>query len=199
MAQTAFNGVPVTLRGDLPPVGSIAPDFTLVKRDLKDVRLRDFAGKTVVLNIFPSIDTPVCAASVAKLNADIENKEGATVICVSADLPFALDRYCSSEGLENVVAASAFRSLDFGEKYGMRMEDGPLAGLLARALMVIDGRGKVVYSQVVDEISTEPDYEKALACLAYEEVMDACMTSFTAEHSRGFSDDGPCDDGRGGV
>jgi thiol peroxidase len=199
MAQTAFNGSPVQLCGDLPPVGSIAPDFTIVKKDLSEVRLKDFIGKTVVLNIFPSIDTSVCAASVKKLNAEIENKEGAVVLCVSADLPFAQERFCGAEGLDNVITGSTFRNTEFGETYGIRIDDGPLTGLLSRALLVIDGRGKVVYTQLVDELSHEPDYEQALACLAYEEVMDACMTSFTAEHSRGFSDDGPCDDGRGGM
>lgn len=199
MAQTAFKGDPVQLCGNLPPVGTIAPGFTLVKSDLTEVTLSQFAGKTVILNIFPSIDTPVCAISVKKFNTEIENTEGAVVLCISADLPFAHGRFCGAEGLDRVITASTFRSPEFGDDYGMRITEGPLAGLMARALVVIDGRGKVVYTQLVDEISNEPDYEKAMACLAFEEVMDACTASFTAEHSRGLDDDGPCDDGRGGM
>ena len=137
MAQTTFKGEIVQLCGDLPRVGSFAPEFTLVKNDLTDVSLKDFSGKTVVLNIFPSIDLPVCAASVKKLDAEIQKTEGAVVLCISADLPFAHDRYCVAEELDHVIAASTFRNLEFGDAYGMRITDGPLAGLLARVLMVI--------------------------------------------------------------
>lgn len=198
MAQTSFNGSPVNLAGDLPRPGSPAPAFTLTGKDLGRVALSDFAGKTVVLNIFPSIDTPVCAMSVRKFNAEIGNVPDAAVICVSADLPFAHARFCGAEGLDHVVTASTFRHPDFGDAYGVRIADGPLAGLMARAVVVIDGLGKVVYTQLVEEIAQEPDYDKALAVLAHEAVMQACTTSFTAEHSRGLEDDGPCDDGRAG-
>ena len=198
MAQTAFKGTPVQLSGELPRPGAAAPDFTLTRSDLSDVSLTDYAGKTVVLNIFPSIDTPVCAMSVRKFNAEIGNFDNAVVLCVSADLPFAHARFCGAEGLDHVVSASTFRSSGFGDAYGMRITGGPLAGLMARAVVVIDGQGKVAYTQLVEEISQEPDYDKALGCLSSDEVLQACTASFTAEHSRGMDDDGPCDDGRGG-
>jgi thiol peroxidase len=198
MAQTAFKGSPVSLSGDLPQPGTVAPDFTLTRSDLSDVSLKDYTGKTVVLNIFPSIDTPVCAMSVRKFNAEIGNHDNAVVLCVSADLPFAHARFCGAEGLDHVVTASTFRSAGFGDAYGMRITGGPLAGLMARAVVVIDGQGKVAYTQLVDEISQEPDYDKALGCLSSEDVLQACTASFTAEHSRGMEDDGPCDDGRAG-
>lgn len=198
MAKTAFKGAPVQLSGDLPRVGDVAPDFTLTSKALADISLRDYAGKIVVLNIFPSIDTPVCAMSVRKFNSEIGSHDNAVVICASADLPFAHARFCGAEGLDHVISASTFRSPDFGDAYGVRITDGPLAGLMARAVIVIDGQGQVVYTQLVEEISEEPDYETALACLANESVLQSCTASFTAEHSRGFSDDGPCDDGRAG-
>jgi thiol peroxidase len=198
MTQTAFKGSPVHLVGDLPRPGTQAPEFTLTGGDLGDVRLQDYAGKTVVLNIFPSIDTPVCAMSVRKFNAEIGNFDNAVVLCVSADLPFAHARFCGAEGLDHVVTASTFRSPGFGEVYGVRITDGPLTGLMARAVVVIDGSGNVVYTQLVDEISSEPDYEKALACLGGEGGMQACTASATAEHSRITADDSPCDDGRAG-
>lgn len=198
MAQTAFKGSPVQLSGDLPRVGEMAPEFTLTGKDLGDISLRDYAGKIIVLSIFPSIDTPVCAMSVRKFNGEIGKHDNAVVICVSADLPFAHARYCGAEGLDHVVTASTFRSPEFGDAYGVRITDGPLAGLMARAVVVIDGQGKVVYTQLVKEISEEPDYETALACLANEDILQTCTASFTAEHSRGMAEDGPCDDGRGG-
>lgn len=198
MAQTAFKGSPVGLSGDLPRPGTQAPDFTLTRTDLSTVSLKDYSGKTVVLNIFPSIDTPVCAMSVRKFNAEIGKHDKAVVICVSADLPFAHARFCGAEGLDHVVSASTFRSPGFGDAYGTRITDGPLAGLMARAVVVIDGKGKVAYTQLVKEITEEPDYAKAMACLSSEDVLAACTASFTAEHSRGMADDGPCDDGRAG-
>jgi thioredoxin-dependent peroxiredoxin len=198
MAKTAFKGSPVQLSGDLPRPGEIAPDFTLTSKELSAISLKDYAGKTVVLNIFPSIDTPVCAMSVRKFNSEIGKHDNAVVLCISADLPFAHARFCGAEGLDHVVSASTFRSPEFGDAYGVRITDGPLAGLMARAVMVIDGQGKVAYSQLVKEIAEEPDYETALACLSNEAVLQACTASFTAEHSRGTADDGPCDDGRAG-
>jgi thiol peroxidase len=198
MAETALNGTPVRLIGDLPQPGSFAPDFTLAGSDLTDVSLKDYAGKSVILNIFPSIDQPVCSQTVRKFNAEITGNQTAVVICVSADLPFAQARFCGAEKLDQVITASTFRSPEFGDAYGLRIAEGGMAGLLARAVIVIDGRGKVVYSQLVDDIAKEPDYDRALACLAYQEVVEACTASFTAEHSRGFDDDEPCDDGRAG-
>ena len=198
MAETTFNGSPVPLSGDLPPTGSWAPAFTLTGKDLSDVTLKEYAGKTVVLNIFPSVDTPVCADSVKAFNARIAASDHAVVLCVSADLPFAHERFCGAEGLDRVVTASTFRSPAFGDDYGVRITGGPLTGLMARAVIVIDGRSNVVYAQLVDDITKEPDYERALACLTHEEVMQACTASFTAEHSRGLDEDGPCDDGRAG-
>lgn len=198
MAKTAFKGAPVQLSGDLPRPGAVAPHFTLTGTDLSDVSLKDYAGKTVVLNIFPSIDTPVCAMSVRKFNAEIGDHDDTVVLCISADLPFAHARFCGAEGLDHVVSASTFRSPEFGDDYGMRITDGPLAGLMARAVMVIDGKGIVAYSQLVDEIAEEPDYETALACLESEAVLQACTASFTAEHSRSMADDDACDDGRSG-
>jgi thioredoxin-dependent peroxiredoxin len=198
MAETAFKGTPVSLAGEIPKPGAFAPDFSLVGKDMSDVTLKDYAGKTVVLNVFPSIDTEVCAMSVRKFNAEIADFDNAVVICVSADLPFAHGRFCGAEGLDYVVTASTFRSPDFGEAYGLRIAEGPLAGLMARAVLVIDGQGKVVYTQLVPNIAQEPDYETALACLSNEEVLQACTASFTAEHSRSMDEDGPCDDGRSG-
>jgi thiol peroxidase len=166
MAKTAFKGSPVPLSGELPQPGMAAPGFTLTRSDLSDVSLSEYAGKTVVLNIFPSIDTPVCAMSVRKFNAEISNAENAVVLCISADLPFAHARFCGAEGLDQVVSASTFRNPEFGDAYGVRITEGPLAGLMARAVVVIDGDGKVAYTQLVEEISQEPDYEKALAHLS---------------------------------
>lgn len=165
MARITLKGNPVNTVGELPETGKAAPDFLLTKTDLSDISLKDFAGKTVVLNIFPSVDTPVCATSVRKFNAEINKFENAVALCVSRDLPFAMERFCGAEGLDNVIPASVIRNLDFGEKYGVAIADGPLAGLLARAIVIIDGEGKVTYTQQVPEIAQEPDYEDALAQL----------------------------------
>jgi thioredoxin-dependent peroxiredoxin len=165
MARITLKGNPVNTVGELPETGKAAPDFLLTKTDLSDVTLKDFAGKTVVLNIFPSVDTPVCATSVRKFNAEIDKFGNAVVLCVSRDLPFAMQRFCGAEGLDNVVPASVVRNLDFGEKYGVGIADGPLAGMLARAIVIIDGGGKVTYTQQVPEIAQEPDYDAALAQL----------------------------------
>jgi len=165
METTAFRGAGVRLAGRLPLVGTQAPDFVLTKNDLSDVALKDFAGSRVVLNIFPSIDTPVCAASVRSFNAMFHNRPNTVVLCVSMDLPFAQSRFCAAEGLSNVMPVSAFRARAFGAAYGVQMEDGPLAGLLARAVVIIDTDGRIMYTQLVGEITTEPDYEAALKAL----------------------------------
>lgn len=165
MAQITHRGNAIHTSGDLPKVGSAAPAYTLVRTDLSEVSGKDLAGKRVVLNIFPSIDTPTCAASVRKFNARANEKPNTTVLCVSADLPFAQKRFCGAEGLENVVPASTFRAADFGQAYGVNLVDGPLKGLLARAVVVIDAAGKVVHTELVPEIAQEPDYDAALAVL----------------------------------
>ncbi len=165
MATTAFKGSPVTTSGDLPSVGSAAPEFTVTGSDLGDVTLASLAGKRAVLNIFPSIDTGVCAASVRRFNELAAGLDNTTVLCVSADLPFALGRFCGAEGIENVSTASVFRS-DFGDSYGVTMTDGPLAGLLARSVVVLDESGKVLYTELVPEIGQEPDYDGAIGALS---------------------------------
>jgi thiol peroxidase len=164
MAQTALGGNPVNTTGDLPQVGAPAPDFTLTGGDLSDVTKESLAGKKVVLNIFPSIDTPTCATSVRTFNARAAELENTEVVCVAADLPFAMGRFCGAEGLENVSVASTFRS-DFGDAFGVKLADGKLAGLMARAVVVLDESGTVIHSQLVPEIAQEPDYDAAIASL----------------------------------
>lgn len=164
MTQTAFQSNPVQLSGDLPQVGNKAPEFNLTGGDLDEVTKETFAGKKVVYNIFPSVDTGVCAASVRHFNEDAAGLDNTVVVNVSRDLPFALGRFCAAEGLDNVEVASDFRH-GFGEAFGVVQQDGPLAGLLARAVVITDEEGKVIYNQLVDEITTEPDYDSALAAL----------------------------------
>lgn len=164
MATTAFKGNPVTTSGELPAVGSTAPAFDLVGSDLAPVTSESLAGKRVVLNIFPSLDTGVCAQSVRTFNEKATDLTDTTVVNVSADLPFAHKRFCADEGIEHVSTGSTFRS-EFATDYGVKMADGPLAGLCARSVVVLDGEGKVIYTQLVDEITTEPDYDSALAAL----------------------------------
>lgn len=164
MATITLQGNPIETVGSLPAVGSAAPAFTLTKTDLSDVTLADFAGKTVVLNIYPSVDTGICAASTRKFNEIASQQAGVAVLCVSADLPFAHSRFCGAEGLENVVSLSTFRSADFGGNYGVTVTTGPLAGLMSRAVVVIKD-GKVAYTEQVPEIVQEPDYDAALAAL----------------------------------
>jgi thiol peroxidase len=162
MADITFRGNPIHTAGALPAVGAKAPDFKLTKTDLGDVSLKDFEGKTVVLNIFPSIDTGVCATSVRKFNEQAAALPNAVVVGVSRDLPFAHKRFCGAEGIDKVVTTSALRDDSFAKGYGVTMADGPLAGLFARAVVVIDGQGKVVYAEQVPEITQEPDYAKAV-------------------------------------
>ena len=165
MATVTLGGNPTKTSGELPSVGSPAPDFSLTKTDLANVSLKDFAGKKVILNIFPSIDTSVCAASVKKFNSEAANVDNTVVLCVSKDLPFAHQRFCGAEGIENVTPLSEMRNSDFGSSYGVRIEDGPLAGVFARSIVVIDESGKVTHTQLVTEIKEEPDYEAALAAV----------------------------------
>ena len=163
MAQITLRGNPINTVGELPAVGSPAPAFNLTGTDLGAVSNDQFGGKPVVLNIFPSIDTPVCAASVRTFN-ERAAASGASVLCVSNDLPFAQARFCGAEGIENVKTGSAFRD-SFGENYGVSIVDGPMAGLLARAVVVIDADGRVAYTELVPEIAQEPDYDAALAAV----------------------------------
>lgn len=164
MATVTLKGNPFNTVGELPAVGSQAPAFTLTADDLSDLNLSDLSGR-VVLNIFPSVDTPTCATSVREFNSKAAALNNTTVVCVSKDLPFALSRFCGAEGIENVVTASAFRS-SFGEDYGLTITEGPLAGLCSRVVVVIGEDGNVLYTEQVAEIADEPDYEKALAVLA---------------------------------
>ncbi|MDO5495842.1 MAG: thiol peroxidase [bacterium] len=165
MADITFRGTPVTTSGDLPAVGESAPAFELVGSDLAAVSSKDFAGRRVVLNIFPSIDTGVCAASVRRFNELAAQMENTTVLGISKDLPFAHGRFCEAEGIEGVVTGSAFRS-DFGDAFGVTMQDGPLEGLLARSVVVLDDDGTVIHTELVPEIGQEPDYDSALEALA---------------------------------
>ncbi|MEE1652055.1 thiol peroxidase [Brachybacterium sp. J144] len=165
MASITLHQNSVTTVGELPAVGSTLPGFDLVGQDLGAVSSADLAGQRIVLNIFPSVDTGTCAMSVRKFNELASGLENTVVVCASKDLPFALARFCGAEGLENVVTGSAFRS-SFGEDLGVTMADGPLAGLLSRAVVIADADGTVLYTQQVAEIGEEPDYEAAAAALA---------------------------------
>ena len=165
MAKITFKGNAVNTAGDLPRVGAEAPEFALVKTDLSEVSLNDYKGKRVVLNIFPSVDTGVCAASVRRFNDEASKQANTAVLCVSRDLPFAHARFCGAEGLDNVVSLSEYKDEVFSQNYGVKMVDGPLSGLLSRAVVVIDENGKVVHSEQVDDIVNEPDYEAVIKVL----------------------------------
>lgn len=164
MAEITLGGNPVNTSGDLPAVGSNVPAFTLTGSDLSDVASSDFDGKNVVLNIFPSVDTPTCATSVRTFNERAAGLENTSVLCVSADLPFAQGRFCGAEGIDNVSTASSFRS-SFGTDFGINLVDGPLAGVLSRAVVVVGPDGTVKHTELVSEIAQEPDYDAAIAAL----------------------------------
>jgi thiol peroxidase len=166
MAKITLKGTPIDTIGDLPKIGEKAPGFTLTKRDLSETSIEDFKGKRIVLNIFPSIDTQVCATSVRRFNVEASKLENSVVLCVSADLPFAHERFCGAEGIEDVLSLSCFRSEKFGKDYGVKITSGPLTGLLSRAVVILDESGKVVYTEQVPEITQEPNYEAALAALS---------------------------------
>lgn len=165
MAEITLKGTPIHTSGELPAVGSTAPDFRLTKRDLSDVGLADFKGQKKILNITPSLDTRVCAASAKSFNEKIKDFENALVLNVSNDSPFAQDRFCESNNIDSVVTLSQMRTRAFGSDYGVAIVDGPFEGLLARAVVVLDESNKVLYTELVPEISQEPDYEAALAAL----------------------------------
>ena len=162
MAKTAFKGNPVETSGSLPKIGEVAPEFKLVNSSLEEVKLSDFKGKNVVLNIFPSLDTGVCAASVRKFNKEAGSLDNTVILSISSDLPFAAGRFCSMEGIDNTIALSLFRDDSFAKDYGVLLMDGPMKGLTARAVVVVNPEGKVIYNQLVPEISEEPDYNSAI-------------------------------------
>ncbi len=165
METIFFNGTAVKTYGTVPVAGEKAPEFKLTDKNLKEITEKDFEGKKIVLNVFPSLDTAVCAASVRRFNQEAAKFKDTVVLCVSMDLPFAMTRFCTAEGIDGVIPASAFRSPDFGKQYGLTMVDGPLAGLLARAVLILDEKRNVIYSDLVSEITNEPDYDGAIYVL----------------------------------
>ncbi|MBT8253239.1 MAG: thiol peroxidase [Flavobacteriaceae bacterium] len=168
MANITLKGNPVQTSGELPAVGTQAPDFELVAGDLSTKSLSDYSGKKLILNIFPSLDTGTCAQSVRAFNVEAAELDNTTVLCISRDLPFAHNRFCAAEGIENVINLSDFRSRSFGKDYGLEIIDGPLAGLLSRSVVVIDETSKVVYTEQVPEIVNEPNYKAPLYALLDE-------------------------------
>ncbi len=166
MSTVTLRGTPVPVAGTLPAVGSTAPDFALTGKDLATVSLASYAGKRKVLNIVPSLDTPTCATSTRKFNQSAGQLDQTVVLVIAADLPFAMSRFCTTEGLENVVSLSTFRGRDFHYAYGVDITDGPLRALTARAVVVLDQNNRVLHSELVGEIAQEPDYEAALKSLA---------------------------------
>ncbi|PID29459.1 MAG: lipid hydroperoxide peroxidase [Candidatus Cloacimonadota bacterium] len=165
MAKVKIQGNEINTVGNIISVGSELPKIDLTKVDLSSLTNEDFKGKKVIFNIFPSIDTPTCAASVRRFNEEISKLENSICVCVSRDLPFAHARFCGAEGLENVVSASLMKSCKFGEDFGVKLVDGPLEGLLARSIVIADEEGKVTYTQLVPEITEEPNYEEALKAI----------------------------------
>lgn len=165
MANLRVRDIPVNTNGDIPAVGNAAPDFTLTDNKLNDVSLKDFGGRSVVLNIFPSIDTSTCAQSVREFNKRAAALSGTIVLCIAKDLPYAMRRFCAAEGIDRVITLSDFRSKDFGNDYHVEMIDGPMRGLFARVVIVIDEKGTVKHTEVVPVIGQEPDYEAALKSL----------------------------------
>lgn len=165
MAQIKLKGSPINTIGNLPKLNEEAPDFTLTKSDLSETNLSNYKGKKIILNIFPSIDTGICALSVRKFNEEASLLSNTVILCISADLPFAHSRFCGAEGIENVITLSVFRNQDFAINYGVLITDGPLKGLLSRAVAVINEKGKIIYTEQVPEIGQEPDYESAIKAL----------------------------------
>lgn len=165
MSEITLQGNPIHTSGTLPVTGTEAAEFSLTGKDLSEVKLSDFKGKKAILNVFPSLDTGVCAASVRQFNQKVSDLDNTVVICISKDLPFAHGRFCTTEGIENVVTASEFKNYDFSKAYGLDIIDGPLAGLHSRCVIVVDAEGKVAYTEQVPEIAQEPDYEKAIEAI----------------------------------
>ncbi|MBU0994058.1 MAG: thiol peroxidase [Proteobacteria bacterium] len=204
MATFKLRGNTVNTNGPLPEVGHNAPDFILTKTDMKDVTLADFKGHTVILNVFPSVDTPVCSASVRRFNQEVTKLDGVKVLSVSLDLPFAHNRFCEAEGIKNVISTSELRNRDFGNSYGLRIAEGALKGLLARAVIVLGESSKVVYAKLVEDLSNEPDYESIIGVVQdhltkQASGLNVCTSASTPEHARIGNPDDPCDDGRAGA
>ena len=166
MEEVKLKGSPIKLDGKFVHIGEMAPDFEMVKKDLSTYSLKDSKGKYVVLNIFPSLDTSVCAQSVRKFNEIAVSMPNSVVLAISKDLPFAQERFCSTEGIDNLIALSDFRNIsDFGKRYGVLIEDSPLKGLFARAVIILDTEGRIIYTELAPEITHEPNYEKAIKAL----------------------------------
>lgn len=166
MATVTLQGKTQQTVGDLPKVGTQAPNFTLTKTDLSEVSLSDFSGKKILLSLFPSLDTGTCATAMRRFNEQCNTMENVVVLCISADLPFAQKRFCAAENLNNVIPLSTFRHPDFGKHYGVLLNSGPLAGLLSRAVVLINEQGKVAYTELVPEIATEPNYDAVLNAIS---------------------------------
>ncbi|HPE86069.1 MAG: thiol peroxidase [Bacteroidales bacterium] len=165
MTQITLKGNPIHTSGSLPSIGSPAKDFSLIGRNLGEVKLSDFKGKNVLLNIFPSLDTEVCATSVRKFNSTAAQLDNTVVLCISRDLPFAHGRFCSTEGIDKVITASEFQNHDFSHDYGLDIVDGPMKGLHARSVIVVNPEGKIIYTEQVPEITREPDYDQAIEAI----------------------------------
>jgi len=165
MATITLKGNQINTSGEMPQTGTFAPNFKLTGNDLQDKTLIDFAGKRIVLNIFPSLDTPICALSVRKFNAEAAKLNNTVILCISRDLPFAQARFCGAEGIKNVVTLSEFRDMNFGKDYELEIVDGPMAGLFARAVIILDEKGKIIYTELVPEIVQEPNYDAAIKAL----------------------------------
>jgi thioredoxin-dependent peroxiredoxin len=212
MAEITLKGETVRTIGNLPAEGGGAPEFSLVSTDLSDVRLSDFKGKRLIMNIFPSVETVPCAESVRRFNEMADALDNTQILCISRDLPFAHARFNTAEGIDTVVSLSEMRNNDFGESYGVRIVNGPFAGLLSRGVLVLDENHRVVYRQLVTKIEDEPDYEAAIAAAekgtAKETesaapptdsgLNDFCEKKPTGEHARLFDDDDACDESRSG-
>jgi thiol peroxidase len=163
--SVTLDGIPITLFGHFPEVGQVAPPFTLVDKELKDVSLKDFAGKRKILNIVPSLDTPICASSTRKFNETANRLDNTVILVISADLPYAMSRFCGAEGLNNVITLSLMRGREFMRNYGVKIADSPRCGLTARAVLVLDENDRVLHAELVPEIKQEPNYDAALAAL----------------------------------
>ena len=215
MGEVTLKGKAVRISGNLPETSTVVPDFKLVATDLSDISLDDFKKNRVIMNIFPSMETLVCAESVRRFNEMANGLDNTKVLCISKDLPFAHERFNTAEGIDNVVSLSEMRNNDFGDQYGIRIVDGPLAGLLSRGVVVLDEKKRVIYTQLVAEIGEEPDYESALQAAAnladVNEPVNSgrdtpqdntsgefCAKMPTGEHARLSDDDDSCDDGRSG-
>ena len=208
MAEITMKGKTFRTSGSLPASGSVAPDFLLTTTDLSDVSLSDFKGTRLILNIFPSLYTRVCAESIRRFNQMADSLDNTKVLCISRDLPFAHERFNAQEGIDNVISLSELRNSEFGANYGLRIMDGPFAGLLARAVIVVDEKHRVIYSELVSEVGDEPDYEAAIEAAGSASIddvgpgqgvaEDACTKMPTGEHARLEDDDEACDDGRAG-